>query len=85
MTILKCKMCGGDIQTIDNTFGTCVSCGSKLTLPKAESEIIYRKSEISASEKHTPNKDKAYGVDRNSASYSASYISLEPPCKRGQL
>ena len=38
MTILKCKMCGGDIQVNDNTYGTCDSCGSTMTLPKASDE-----------------------------------------------
>ena len=41
MAILKCKMCGGDIQATDNTYGTCESCGSTMTLPRAyEDQII---------------------------------------------
>jgi len=36
MLILKCKMCGGDIQAAEGaTYGTCESCGSTFTLPKA--------------------------------------------------
>ena len=38
MAILKCKMCGGDLQTTDNTYGTCDSCGSTMVLPKASDE-----------------------------------------------
>jgi len=38
MAILKCKMCGGDIKTTDNTYGTCDSCGSTMTLPKASDD-----------------------------------------------
>lgn len=39
MTILKCKMCGGDIIVNENqTYGTCDSCGSTMTLPKIEDE-----------------------------------------------
>ena len=35
MTVLKCKMCGGDIQVEGETsYGTCDSCGSTMTLPK---------------------------------------------------
>ena len=35
MAIIKCKMCGGDIQLAeDKTFGTCEYCGSVMTLPK---------------------------------------------------
>jgi hypothetical protein len=35
MALLKCKLCGGDIKATDSTFGTCESCGSTMTLPKA--------------------------------------------------
>ena len=38
MAMLKCKMCGGDINATDNTYGTCGSCGSTMTLPKASDE-----------------------------------------------
>jgi len=37
--ILKCKMCGGDIEINPKmTIGTCQYCGSTMTLPKIESE-----------------------------------------------
>lgn len=39
MAILKCKMCGGDMEiSADKTFGTCEYCGSTMTLPKVEDE-----------------------------------------------
>ncbi len=39
MPIIKCKMCGGDIQLAeDKTFGTCEYCGSVMTLPKVSDE-----------------------------------------------
>ena len=39
MAILKCKMCGGDIElSADKTFGTCESCGSTMTFPKVDDE-----------------------------------------------
>ena len=39
MAIIKCKMCGGDIQlSEDKTFGTCEYCGSTMTLPKVSDE-----------------------------------------------
>ena len=39
MTIIKCKMCGGDIQLADDkTFGTCEYCGSTMTFPKVSDE-----------------------------------------------
>ena len=39
MPIIKCKMCGGDIQlAADKTFGTCEYCGSTMTFPKVSDE-----------------------------------------------
>ena len=39
MAIIKCKMCGGDIEiSADKTFGTCEFCGSVMTLPKVDDE-----------------------------------------------
>lgn len=39
MAIIKCKMCGGDIElSADKTFGTCDSCGSTMTFPKVDNE-----------------------------------------------
>ncbi len=39
MTVIKCKMCGGDIAVNeDRTFGTCEYCGSTMTLPKVSDE-----------------------------------------------
>ena len=38
-TILKCKMCGGDIEVSqDMTVGKCLFCGSTMTLPRIDSE-----------------------------------------------
>ena len=39
MAIIKCKMCGGDIElAADKTFGTCEFCGSLMTFPKVEDD-----------------------------------------------
>ena len=39
MAILKCKICGGDMDVSpDKTFGTCEYCGSSMTLPKISDE-----------------------------------------------
>lgn len=39
MAIIKCKMCGRDIEiSADKTFGTCEYCGSTMTLPKVDDE-----------------------------------------------
>ena len=39
MIVLKCKMCGGDIQITENkAFGICDSCGSATTLPSVSDE-----------------------------------------------
>ena len=41
MALLKCKMCGGDIEAAANqTYGTCDHCGSTMTLPKATDDQI---------------------------------------------
>lgn len=38
-TILKCKMCGGDIEVnINMSIGTCMFCGSTMTLPRIDNE-----------------------------------------------
>ena len=39
MAIIKCKMCGGDIElSADKTFGTCEYCGCTMTLPKIDDD-----------------------------------------------
>lgn len=39
MAIIKCKMCGGDIElAADKTFGTCECCGSTMTFPKVDDD-----------------------------------------------
>ncbi len=39
MAILKCKMCGGDIElAADKTFGTCEFCGCSMTFPKVDDD-----------------------------------------------
>ena len=39
MAIIKCKMCGGDMElSPDKTFGTCEYCGSVMTLPKVDDD-----------------------------------------------
>ena len=39
MAIIKCKMCGGDVElAADKTFGTCEYCGSTMTFPKVDDE-----------------------------------------------
>ncbi len=39
MAIIKCKMCGGDVDLApDKTFGTCEYCGSSMTFPKVDDD-----------------------------------------------
>ena len=39
MAIIKCKMCGGDVELAeDKTFGTCEYCGNTMTFPKVSDE-----------------------------------------------
>ncbi|MCI8694085.1 MAG: hypothetical protein HFH91_15415 [Lachnospiraceae bacterium] len=41
MAILKCKMCGGNIQATGGRIGECDSCGTRVLLPAADQERIY--------------------------------------------
>ena len=37
--IIKCKMCGVDIElSADKTYGTCDYCGSTMTFPKVDDD-----------------------------------------------
>lgn len=39
MAVIKCKMCGGDIElSPDKTFGVCECCGSTMTFPKVDDD-----------------------------------------------
>ena len=39
MAIIKCKMCGGDVElAADKTFGTCEFCGNTMTFPKVDDD-----------------------------------------------
>ena len=39
MAVIKCKMCGGDMEiSADKTFGMCEYCGSTMTLPKVSDD-----------------------------------------------
>ena len=41
MTVLKCKMCGGNIEITENqNIGVCDSCGSTMTIPNVNDERI---------------------------------------------
>lgn len=39
MAVIKCKMCGGDMElSADKSVGTCAYCGSTMTLPRIDDE-----------------------------------------------
>lgn len=39
MAIIRCKMCGGDVDiSADKTFGTCECCGNTMTFPKVDDD-----------------------------------------------
>lgn len=41
MAIFKCKMCGGNLEFTDGqSYGTCDSCGSTMTLPRGNDERV---------------------------------------------
>ena len=41
MAVFKCKMCGGNLEFTDGqSYGTCDSCGSTMTLPRGNDERV---------------------------------------------
>ena len=61
--ILKCKMCGGDIQiSPDITIGTCEYCGSTMTIPHIDSDKKARLFNRANSYRLNCEFDKAYEV-----------------------
>ena len=63
MPIIKCKMCGGDIQLAeDKTFGTCEYCGSVMTLPRVSDEQRAAAFNRGNHFRRTGEFDKALGV-----------------------
>lgn len=66
MAILKCKMCGGDIQIhSDKTYGTCDSCGSVMTLPKASDDRVANLFNRANHFRRLNNFDKALSMYEN--------------------
>lgn len=64
-TVLKCKMCGGDIEVSqDMTVGTCLYCGSTMTLPRIESEKKARLFNRANQYRLNNEFDKAYDAYR---------------------
>ena len=44
MAILKCKMCGGNLDIQDNTYvAECDFCGTRQTVPSADAVVDYIK------------------------------------------
>lgn len=63
MPVLKCKICGGDIEVNqDMTIGTCMYCGSTVTLPKINSEKKIRLFNRANQYRIDCEFDKAYSV-----------------------
>ena len=61
MSVLKCKMCGGDISVnADMTVGTCQYCGSVMTLPHIDSDKKARLFNRANEYRRNNEFDKAY-------------------------
>lgn len=59
--VLKCKLCGGDIEVSqDMTIGTCLYCGSTITLPRIDSEKKIRLFNRANQYRQNCEFDKAY-------------------------
>ncbi len=60
-TILKCKMCGGDISvSSDMSVGTCDYCGSTMTLPRIDTDKMARLFNRAVQYRINCEFDKAY-------------------------
>ena len=62
MMILKCKMCGGNIEITGESHGVCDSCGCEVTLPKLDDD---RRAEMNNRGNHFRSRgefDKAYSA-----------------------
>lgn len=65
-TILKCKMCGGDIEVnADMSVGTCIYCGSTMTLPHIDSDKKARLFNMANQYRLNNEFDKAYEAYRD--------------------
>jgi len=63
MGILKCKMCGGNIEVSqDMTIGTCLHCGSTMTIPRIENDKKLRLFNRANEYRVNNEFDKAYGA-----------------------
>ncbi len=61
--VFKCKMCGGDIEPIENTLtGKCLYCKSVMTLPNLNDERIVNLYNRANDLRLNNEFDKAYGV-----------------------
>ena len=59
--LLKCKMCGGDIEVVPGTtVGTCQYCGSTMTLPQIDSDKALRMYDRANTYRLNNEFDKAY-------------------------
>lgn len=59
--VLKCKMCGGDIEVVPGTtVGTCQYCGSTMTLPQIDSDKALRMYDRANTYRLSNEFDKAY-------------------------
>ena len=66
MAIIKCKMCGGDLQVIeDSTVCECEYCGTKQTVPTLDNEKKHTLFNRASRLLRNSEFDKAYGVFEN--------------------
>ena len=66
MAILKCKMCGGDLEvTEDMTVAECEYCGTKQTVPVVDDEKKIKLFERANRLRSNCEFDKAAGVYEN--------------------
>ena len=63
MAVIKCKMCGGDLELVpDSTVCECAYCGTRQTVPSADSEKMLSLFHRAGKLLRACEFDKAYGV-----------------------
>ena len=63
MTLIKCKMCGGDLQIIaGSSVAECEYCGTRQTLPKLDDERKANLYDRASHFRRLNDYDKAQGI-----------------------
>ena len=83
MSIIKCKMCGGNIEVAaDKAYGTCDSCGSHTALPMVRSKQV--SSTISLQSDIDVLLQKCKNEPWNARKYANRILDIDPSNREAQ-